>query len=200
MSENAQLESESPAGSGSPRSLNDPQTWEQFRAYLKLLACSQIDTLLEHQMDASDLVQQTYLQAVAHTDQFRGTTQGELLAWLRQILANNLVNVARYYGRAKRDWGRVQSLEDSVTQSFRRVDALVELGSSPSERAAKNEDLVRLPNALDQLPEAQREAILLHHLQGMKLAEVAQRMNKSESAVGGLLHRGLKRLHELLGD
>jgi RNA polymerase sigma-70 factor (ECF subfamily) len=63
-----------------------------------------------------------------------------------------------------------------------------------------NEQLLRLPEALDSLSNLQREAIVLHHLQGLRLTETAQRMGKSESAVCGLLHRGLKRLHEMLGE
>jgi RNA polymerase sigma-70 factor (ECF subfamily) len=180
--------------------LTDNDSIERFRAYLKLLACSQIDSYLGRQIDASDVVQQTLLDAVARNEQFRGGTEAELLGWLRQILANNIIDVARYHGRVKRDVSRIRSLEESISQSFRRVDALVKLQSTPSQRAATNEQLLRLPEALEQLPEAQRQAIMLHHLQGLRLAETAQRMGKSEAAVGGLLHRGLRRLHEILGD
>ena len=141
------------------------------------------------------------LDAVARRDQFRGTTEGELLAWLRAILSNNLVDAFRHYGRAKRDVGRNFSLEQEISQSFRRIDALAtDSASSPSQRAATNEQLLRLPEALAALPDAQRKAIVLHHLQGSKLAETAQTLGRSESAVGGLLHRGLKRLHELLEE
>ncbi len=178
----------------------DSQTMERCRAYLKLLACSQLDSFLGQQVDASDLVQQTLVDAVARTDQFRGNSEAELLAWLRQILTNNLVDVARYHGRAKRDIARIRSLDESISQSFRRVDALADSCSTPSQRAAINEQSLRLPEALEALPAAQREAIVLHHLQGLKLSDTAQRTGKSESAVCGLLHRGLKRLHEILEE
>ncbi len=93
------------------------------------------------------------------------------------------------------------SLDDEISQSFRRIDALMTAScNSPSQRAAVNDQLLRLPIALNALPEAQREAIVLHHLQGLKLSETAERMGRSESAVGGLLHRGLKRLNELLEE
>jgi RNA polymerase sigma-70 factor (ECF subfamily) len=143
----------------------DDETLEQCRAYLKLLASSQVDTLLRQRIDASDLVQQSMLDAVARRDQFRGTTEGELLAWLRAILSNNLIDAFRHYGRAKRDVARNLSLDEEISQSFRRIDALATAStSSPSQRAATNEQLLRLPEALDALPEAQREAIVLHHL------------------------------------
>ena len=118
---------------------------------------------------------------------------------MRKILSNNLIDAFRHFGRAKRDIARNRSLEDEISQSFARIDALVaDSAASPSQRAATNEQLLRLPAALDALPSAQREAIVLHHLQGLKLSETARLLDRSESAVGGLLHRGLKRLHELL--
>ena len=179
----------------------DDELLEKCRAYLILLASSQVDKWLRQRIDASDLVQLTMLDAVANRDQFRGVSEGELLAWLRSILSNNLVDAVRYYARAKRDVARNVSLESQISESFRRVDALVtDTASTPSQNAARNEQLLRLPLALDQLPEGQRDAILLHHLQGLKLSETAQRMERSEAAVGGLLHRGLKRLHELLEE
>lgn len=179
----------------------DDDTLEKCRAYLKLLANSQVDTWLQQRVDASDLVQQTMLDAVARRDQFRGVSEGEFLAWLRKILSNNLIDAFRHYGRAKRDVARNFSLEDEIRKSFRRIDALVtDPTSSPSQYAARNEQLLRLPIALDKLPEAQRQAIVLHHLQGLKLAETAERLGRSESAVGGLLHRGLKQLHSLLEE
>jgi RNA polymerase sigma-70 factor (ECF subfamily) len=179
----------------------DDQTLQRYRAYLKLLASSQVDTLLRQRIDASDLVQQSMLDAVARQDQFRGSTEAELLAWLRTILSNNLVDAFRHYGRAKRDVARNLSMEDEISKSFRRIDALVtDSASSPSQKAATNEQLLRLPAALDALPAAQREAIVLHHLQGLTLCETARILDRSETAVGGLLHRGLKRLHELLEE
>ena len=65
-------------------------------------------------------------------------------------------------------------------------------------RAIRNEDLLRLADALLQLAEAQREAILLHHLQGWKIGEVAEHLDRTEAAVAGLLHRGLRKLRELM--
>lgn len=180
--------------------LFDDKTLERFRKYLKLLANSQLDSLLARQIDASDIVQQTMLNATANLQQFRGQSEADFLSWLQQILANNLIDALRYHGRMKRDVARNKSLDESVFNSFRRVEALAQSCSTPSQHAIKNEQLLRLPQALQALPDTQREAIVLHHLQGLMLAETALRMDKSESAVCGLLHRGLKRLHEILGD
>jgi RNA polymerase sigma-70 factor, ECF subfamily len=178
----------------------DNESLERFRAFLKLLAHSQLDSLLSRQIDASDVVQQTMLDAMDNVEQFRGRSEVEFLSWLRQILANNLIDAHRYHGRAKRDVARIRSLDESIYESFHRAELLAQSCSTPSQHAVKSEQLLRLPEALSALSDAQREAIMLHHLQGLKLAETAIRMGKSESAVCGLLHRGLKRLHQILGD
>ncbi len=178
----------------------DSQTIERFRAYLKLLASSQLDSFLERRVDASDIVQQTLLDAVTRENQFRGHSDAELAGWLKQILANNIIDAMRFHKRKKRDVSRDESLDASIFESFRRVDALVAACETPSQRACANEQLLRLPEALEQLSQPQREAIILHHLQGLKLSETGLKMGKSEPAVCGLLHRGLKRLNEILEE
>jgi RNA polymerase sigma-70 factor (ECF subfamily) len=77
---------------------------------------------------------------------------------------------------------------------------LLAVQSSHSQCAVRQEDLWRLSQALAELPEAQHEAIVLHHLQGLKLAEVTGAMNRSEGSVAGLVFRGLAKLHSLLQE
>src|SRR5258708_28745764 len=67
----------------------------EFRDYLKVLASAQLDPRLQRKLDASDLVQQTLLEAHRDMEQFRGETRGELAGWLRRILARNLAHVIR---------------------------------------------------------------------------------------------------------
>jgi RNA polymerase sigma-70 factor (ECF subfamily) len=170
---------------------------EQFRDYLGLLARSQLRPLLRGKVDGSDVVQQTLLEAHRHADQFRGTTSGEQAAWLRQILARQLANLARDHQRNRRDVRRECSLEQAVEQSSARLEAwLAAEQSSPSERAERNEQIARLAVALGELPEAQREAVEMRYLQGLSLDEIAAEMERSAGAVAGLLHRGLEGLRE----
>lgn len=177
------------------------QWLEPFRPFLMLLARTHLHPRHHAKLDASDVVQQTLLNAFARREQFRGTTEGELAAWLREILKHHLTDALRDQQRDKRDVRREQSLEGAIDASFSRTqDWLVALQSSPSQKAVKQEDLLRLSEALTELPEAQREVIVLHHLQGLKLAEVATEMGRNEAAVAGLLFRGLKALHTLLGE
>ncbi len=174
---------------------------EGFREYLLLLARLQLDPRWQAKVDPSDIVQQALLQAHEARDQFRGQNAAERAAWLRQILARVLSNTVRDLGRAKRDAGRERSLEVALEQSSARLEAwLAADQSSPSESVERHEQLLRLAEALAELPQDQREAVTLHHLQGWSLAELAQHLNRSESAVAGLLHRGFRKLREVLHE
>jgi RNA polymerase sigma-70 factor (ECF subfamily) len=174
---------------------------ERYRAYLALLARLHLADEFREKLDASDIVQQTLLEAHQKRDQFRGRTAAEEAAWLRQILAHNLADAVRALRRAKRDAALERSLDAALdASSCRLADWLAAEQSSPSQQAVKNEQLLHLAAALTQLPDAQREAIVRHHLQGWSLAALARHLDRSEPAVAGLLHRGLKRLRELLHE
>jgi RNA polymerase sigma-70 factor (ECF subfamily) len=160
---------------------------ERYRPYLLLLARMRLDPRLRAKFDASDLVQQTLLEAHQARGQLRGTTEAEEAAWLRQILARNLANAVRDLLRDKRDVRREQSLGATIEESSRRLEGwLAAEQSSPSERAARHEQGVRLAAALAELPEAQREALTLHHLEGRPLEEVARLVGRNREAVAGL--------------
>ena len=175
------------------------ETLDQFRSYLYLLARANLGRQLQQKIDASDLVQQTLLDAHEKRDQFRGDSDAQLAAWLQQILTNNLADALRHHGRTKRDVARQRSLEVSICGSFQRVDSWLEASlTSPSEQVVKKEEVMQLADAIAELPSAQQNAVILHHLQGLSLAEVAQQLERTEAAVAGLLYRGVKKLHELL--
>lgn len=174
---------------------------EQFRSYLYLLARSHLGPNTAHRIDASDLVQQTLLDAHANRIGFRGTTEAERAAWLRRILTHNLTDALRHQHRGKRDVSRQQSLEAEIDGSFRQVDSwLTASQQSPSQNVMQKEELLRLADAIAALPDAQREAVMLRHLRGMSLAEVSSQLDRSEAAVAGLLYRGLSKLHHVMND
>jgi RNA polymerase sigma-70 factor (ECF subfamily) len=176
-------------------------TLERFRAYLYLLARMQMDPRLQGKLDPSDLVQQTLLQALQALDQFRGRSDAELAAWLRQILAHQLANATRDLGRAKRALARECSLEAALEQSSARLEAwLAAEQSSPSQQAQRKEQVLQLAEALASLPEAQQEALTRHYLQGWSLEEIGRHLGRSPAAVAGLIKRGLKQLRLLLHE
>jgi RNA polymerase sigma-70 factor (ECF subfamily) len=174
---------------------------EQHRDYLRILARLQLSPALRGKLDPSDVVQLTLLKACEAIGQFRGRTTAELAAWLRRILARTLANAVRDVGRGRRDVALERSLEQSVEESSARLDAwLAAEQSSPSERAERNEHSMLLVRALAELPEAQREALLLKHCQGWSLAEIGRHLDRSPTAVASLLQRGLRQLREHLRE
>jgi RNA polymerase sigma-70 factor (ECF subfamily) len=174
---------------------------ERYLEYLRVLARLQVGRHRQGRLDASDLVQQTLLEARQKLHQFRGSSEAELAAWLRRILAHNLADAERALRRGKRDVARQRSLEAALGESSARLGAwLRSEESSPSQKAQRNEEAVLLAEALARLPEPQREAVVLRHLEGRSLVEIAERLGRTQAAVVGLLQRGLRNLRELLQE
>jgi len=172
--------------------------WERYREYLALLARWQMPARLRAKLDASDVIQQTLLEAHQASARLADVDESGRLAYLRRALTNNLTDLARRFAAEARDVNRERSLEAQVQDSSTRLaNWLAADQSSPSLRVAREEELVTLAKALAQLPEDQRLAVELKHLQGCAVAEIAKVMGRSETAIGGLLRRGLKRLREL---
>jgi len=168
---------------------------EDFRSYLRLLARLQLDPRLGGKVDLSGVVQQTLLEAHQLLSQGQPVEPADLPPLLRRLLANNLADEARKARTLKRDAGREQSLDDALERSSARLEAfLAAEQSSPSVRAERNEELQRLAEALEKLPESQRQAVELHYLQGLSLADVAAHLGRTKAAIGGLLRRGLDAL------
>ena len=179
---------------------SDPHV-ERFREYLCLLARAHLRPGHPSKIEASDLVQQTLLEAFEQRGQFRGSSDAELAVWLKQILAHNLADAVRGGARAKRDVRRELSLEAAIDESFCRAEGwLATRDASPSQQAIQVEQLLRLAQELTQLPDDQREVVVMHHLQGWSLAQLADRLQRSEASVAGLLRRGLKKLRELMEE
>ncbi len=174
---------------------------EDYRNYLLLLVRLQMGPRLRAKVDASDVVQQAILHAHERRAQFRGATEGEWQAWLRAILANALAAMVRRYDTQARDPGRERSLEAELDRSSSRLEGLLAADlTSPSERAVRGEELLRLAHALTELPDDQRRVVELHYLKGLAVADVADQIGRTRPAAVGLLFRGLKRLRELLRD
>ncbi len=174
----------------------------KFENYLHLLARMQVGRRLQGKIDPQDLVQDTCLEAHRHFPGFRGVSEGELAAWLRQILAARAANVVRHFvGTKGRDVRLERDLAAEIDQSSRCLDgALVAATSSPSQQAVRREASVLLADALARLPEDYRETVILRQLEELSFAEVAARMGRSEDSVQKLWVRGLAKLREELGQ
>ncbi len=162
----------------------DPVGFDDCRSYLVLLARLHLDPRLAGRIDPSDVVQQTLLEAHARRDQFRGGSRPEWLAWLRQALANNLRDALRAHRADCRDVGRERALADALDASSARLDGMVpDVGTAPPDAAERGERAVRLATALEELPPAQRDALVLQHWHGWTLRQIADHLGKTPGSV-----------------
>jgi RNA polymerase sigma-70 factor (ECF subfamily) len=173
---------------------------ESYRNYLRLVARAGIDRALRGKADPSDLVQETLLKAHQHFDQFQGRTEPELAAWLRQILARNLADLARRYRPAgTRGVTRERSIDDPLDPASRALGSLLAPdGQSPSQSAQRRELGVVLADALAELAADYREVIALRTLEGQSWDEVARAMGRGPDAARVLWARALKKLRPLI--
>ncbi len=176
------------------------QLLERYRNYLSLLARVQMSRRIQAKVDVADVVQETFLEVNRALGQFQGDSEGQFLAWLRKILAGTLGNqVRRYLGARCRDVRLERELENDLDRSSASLGVqLVASQSSPSAQASRREQAVMLADALDELPEAYREVIILRHLEGLSFPEVARRMGRTEDSVKNIWLRALARLRSAL--
>ncbi|MCO6456510.1 MAG: sigma-70 family RNA polymerase sigma factor [Pirellulaceae bacterium] len=172
-----------------------------YRPYLRVLAERELDSQVRVRADASDVVQQTCLEAYRDLAQFRGSVEAELVAWLRQILRHNVSQTLQQHVFAqRRSVDRERRIDPGDGSHDNLGPDLPASQSSPSRRVMLGEDAIRLSQALEGLPPDQRRAVRLRHLEGRTLAELAAELERSELAVAGLLKRGLRKLREILDE
>lgn len=191
------------ARGGNPQSLGT--LLQLYRNYLSVLASTQISDRLRRRVSPSDVVQETMLKAYRGFAGFRGSSELELLAWLRTILANNLATfVEQHLLAGKRDLRRevaVEQVGNSLHHSTMRLQDLVPASTrTPSASMQRREDAVLLADRIASLPADYAEVITLRNLQSVPFREIAQRMNRSESATRMLWLRAIDKLRSTYRD
>ena len=172
---------------------------ELFRRYLEVLARVHLDPRLRGKLDPADLVQQALLRACAAWPDLRGRAPGTVAACLRKILARTLADTVKHYHRDRRDVDLERSLEADLDRSASGLAGwLAADQTSPSQAAERNEESLRLADALAALPEPQREVVVLKHLRGWTLQRIAEHLGRTIPAVASLLRRGLEDLRRRL--
>jgi RNA polymerase sigma-70 factor (ECF subfamily) len=178
---------------------------EAERTNLRRLAERQLKGRIAVRVDASDIIQQTFLEAYRSFPQFAGRDAREWVAWLQRILEHRVAGAIRdHLLLQKRDLRREQSLDDSHGGEAPLKQDLDAGLTSPSQKAIRGEDAERVSQALKALPEDQREAVRLRHLEGWALDDIARHLGRSPSATAGLIKRGMqalrRQLHRSLKD
>jgi RNA polymerase sigma-70 factor, ECF subfamily len=196
MREQAKPEANSLAAarSGSLEALG--QALDAYRAYLLAVAERELDPQLKAKGGASDLVQETLLDAVGGFKEFRGKSEAELKAWLRRLLLHNVVDFTRQYRDAeKRDVARECHLGPGASSS-EITPEVAGSAPSPSAVAARSEQANAIKKALEKLPNDYRRIIVLRYQEERSFEEIGQLMTLSANAARKLWARAIKRLRQ----
>jgi RNA polymerase sigma-70 factor (ECF subfamily) len=188
---------------GGERSAEE-QLFARYRHYLSVLAQAQLGRLVRAKAEASDIVQMTLLEAHRDFQQFAGSEEAELLAWMRRILSHNLFNEHRRFSARRRAATREVSLEHVCTgvedSSISLGRGLADRTPRPSQLAQKRESSVLIADVLAKLPDDYRDVLVFRILQGVSAEEVAERMGRTPGAVRMLQLRALAAMRKLMAD
>ena len=178
------------------------QLFALCRGYLGFVARCQVESWLRVKVDASDLVQQTMLEAHRDFDRFEGRSEKEWLGWLKKILSHNAADFVRHYhGTAKRQARREVRFRDPADSTSRGAAEPAAPDRTPSQEFLALDNELRATAALAELPEDYQEVIVLRNLQRLPFGEVAERMDRSRPAVQMLWMRAIRKLQAALeGD
>ena len=175
------------------------ELFAKCRNYVAVVARAQVESALRSKMDASDLVQQTLLEAHQGLDRFRGHTEGEWIAWLRKLLMNNAADFLRAYrGTQKRQVHREVHPYAATDGSRDRGWEPPDPAETPSQLVMQKERQLELADALAKLAPDYQEVIVLRCLQHLPFDDVAQRMDRSRPAVQMLWMRAIQKLQEVV--
>jgi RNA polymerase sigma-70 factor, ECF subfamily len=171
------------------------------RQYLLMIANEVIGPELRAKLGASDLVQDTFLEAQRHLAIFRGTSNAEMRAWLRRILECRLANIRRsYLATEMRAANREVTLDTSAAESGAVLGSLKSRAPSPSNHAVANEWNDALEQALTRLPEHYRQAVAARHIDQLSWDEIGRRMNCSADAARKVWSRAIQQLRRELAS
>jgi RNA polymerase sigma-70 factor (ECF subfamily) len=175
--------------------------FRRYQNYIGLLAQQQVGRHLRGEVSPSDVVQETLLRAGKYLHQFRGSSDLELMSWLRRNLASTMARLVRFHSAQRRDYRLQRQLDAELdASSIALAGALQGAESTPSQQAIAREEAIALADAIAGLKSDYRQAIILRHLEGLSFAEVAQRMGRSVDSVKKLWLRGLAEVRDTVGD
>ncbi len=173
------------------------------RDYLRFIARAEVESWLRVKVDASDVVQQTMLEAHRDFERFSGDSEKEWLGWLRRILSHNVSDFVRHYrGTAKRQQRREVPIRRAGSEIIGTagVQEPPDRDGTPSQQLMRMDDELCVAAAIAEMPEDYQEVIMLRNFQRLPFAEVAEQMNRSRPAVQMLWMRAIKRLQEAIDD
>jgi RNA polymerase sigma-70 factor (ECF subfamily) len=167
---------------------------QQCRNYLLLVANRRVQPEMRAKVAPSDLVQDTFHDAVMKFDQFRGATEAELLSWLARILRSRYCGaVSRYRSAQRREVSRLPQLDGSGSEDWPGA-AVVAPDKTPSAAIIAHEEAAVVLHQLTLLPDDLSSVIRLRNFQHESFAEIGRQMNRSADAARKLWARAIEQL------
>jgi RNA polymerase sigma-70 factor (ECF subfamily) len=176
----------------------------RHRERLRRMVALRMDQRLQGRIDASDVIQEAYLEAWTRLSEYLRSPTMPFFLWLRLLTAQRLVTLHRkHLGVQMRDPAREISLyQEGLPEASSAALAAQLLGQDtrPSEAAIRAEMNVRLQQALNRMDPLDREVLALRHFEQLSRSEIACLLHLREAAVSKRYIRALKRLKDLLGS
>ena len=164
------------------------------RSYLLMVANQVLPHELRQKAGASDVVQETLLQVKKNFDRFQGTSERELMAWLRGVLMNNVQEITRRFLKTEmREIQREVSLDQGLSGA--EGDYLIDnMVHSPGSQVVATEEAARLSAALARLPAEYRQVIRLRNWEERSFVEIGESLGRSADSARKLWARAIKQL------
>ncbi len=194
MSQQQQLEHWITAARGGDR-LALTKLLAVHHALMRTRATRQLVGELQGRFDPDDVLQEAYLDVIRQISTFRGDGVGPFVSWLGRIVDHKIIDIRRGAHAHKRDIKREQPVAVAESQSYLDLLDVVQQESDTPSRVIRGQEAIgAIAACVSELSDAHREVIELRFLQGLPLAKVAARMNRSEAAVAALCQRALREL------
>lgn len=172
-----------------------------YRSQLRAMIDLRLDPRLNGRVSGSDILQETYIEALKRLEHFADKPEMPFYLWLRLVAAQRLIDVHRqHFGAAMRDVYREVTMDGIPNASSCCLAAhLAGKIDSPSQAAMRNETLAQLEQALQGMDPIDREILALRHFEELSNDEVAQLLNLKKAAASNRYVRALQRLKDILG-
>jgi RNA polymerase sigma-70 factor (ECF subfamily) len=178
------------------------QLLEHYRDYLRRMVAVRLDRRLAARVDASDVVQETLVEAARRLDDYLRERPLPFYGWLRQLAGERIVDTHRRHVTTQRRSVTLEhrdlALPDASADDL--VRRLFADNTSPSNHVMRQERHERLKRALASLPQRDREVLVMRHLEQLSTTEIAAMLEISEPAVKSRLLRALIRMREQMGE
>jgi RNA polymerase sigma-70 factor (ECF subfamily) len=173
------------------------ELFARHRPYLRQLVELRLDPKLRARVDPSDVVQEAHLEAFRRLNTYLQERPMPFRLWLRQIAHDRTLKTWRHHlGTGRRAAGREVPLPERSSLVLARQ--LLAGGSTPSQSLDRRELVQRLRQAIAQLPQTDREVILMRHFEGLSNPEVGCILGMDPATVSKRHGRAMLRLHRIL--